>query len=74
MLQQIFGKVVRELRIEKGITQEKLAELADLDRAFIYHLEAGNKEPSLTTIFKISDGLKVSPSVIIGKIDEIRRG
>lgn len=71
MLREFFGKVVREQRLQKGLTQEKLAELADLDRAYIYHLEHGKKEPSLTTIFKIAKGLNIKPGELIERIDKM---
>ncbi|MBP7508453.1 MAG: helix-turn-helix transcriptional regulator, partial [Prolixibacteraceae bacterium] len=59
MIAQTFGNVLCELRKEKNISQEKLAEYCDLDRTYISLLERGLRQPTLTTIFKISSALKI---------------
>lgn len=69
MLVQLFGEVLRELRIAKGISQEKLAEYCDLDRTYISLLERGLRQPTISTIFKIADALNMSPSEIIKKTE-----
>lgn len=38
-----FGQRVKELRLSKGYSQEKLAELSDLDSAYITEIESGNE-------------------------------
>lgn len=37
----IFGRRVREIRLEKGISQERLAELAGIDRSYMGNIERG---------------------------------
>lgn len=54
-----FGNKVREIRKEKGISQEGLAGLADLDRTYIGGIERGIRNPSLKNIGKIAKALKV---------------
>lgn len=71
-IEAIFGKVLRQVREEKGLTQEKLAELADVDRTYIYRLETGKRSPSLDIVFRISDGLKISPGVLLEKVNKLR--
>ncbi len=70
MLSEIFGKVLREMREAKKISQEKLAEYSDLDRTYISLLERGMKQPTITTIFKLAKALKTDPSLIIRKLEE----
>lgn len=65
MLVQLFGEVLRELRVAKGISQEKFAEYCDLDRTYISLLERGLRQPTISTLFKIADALKMPPSDII---------
>lgn len=65
MIVQTFGNVLCELRKEQNISQEKLAEYCDLDRTYISLLERGLRQPTLTTIFKISSALKIRPSKLI---------
>lgn len=54
-----FGKRVRELRKERNITQELLAELAELHRTYIGQIERGEKNISIKNIEKIAQVLEV---------------
>lgn len=65
MIAKTFGIVLREIRIENKLSQEKLAEYCDLDRTYISLLERGHRQPSLTTLFKISKALDIKPSFIV---------
>jgi transcriptional regulator with XRE-family HTH domain len=69
MIEIIFGKVLKEIRTEKGLSQEKLAESSNLDRTYISLLERGLRQPTITTIFKLSQVLKISPSDFIKLIE-----
>jgi len=60
-----FGKNLRKIRTELKISQEKLAEKAELDRTFISILEAGKKNPSLRSIFKLARALDVDPKCLL---------
>ncbi|OQW68839.1 MAG: hypothetical protein BVN34_08280 [Proteobacteria bacterium ST_bin12] len=59
-----FGRVLRKLRLEKGLTQEELGLDAELRRTYISVLELGNQQPSLTTILKVAKALN-KPSYYI---------
>lgn len=56
-----FGNKIREIRKQKGISQEGLAAIADLDRTYIGGIERGIRNPSLKNIGKIAKALKVNP-------------
>ena len=56
-----FGEKVRALRVDKGFSQEKLAELSGLDRTYISDVERGERNISLINITKIANALKVKP-------------
>jgi transcriptional regulator with XRE-family HTH domain len=73
MLESIFGNVLKEVRTTKKISQEKLAEFCDLDRTYISLLERGLRQPTLTTIFKVSKALDIAPSDLIKKIEIINK-
>lgn len=47
-----FGQRVKELRLSKGYSQEKLAEISDLDRTYIPGIEAGKRNVSLVVVEK----------------------
>ena len=56
---RLFAQRVRKLREEQGISQEKLAERAELHRTYIGMVERLERNPSLVCIHKIANGLGV---------------
>lgn len=68
---QSFGRALRELRKEKGLTQEQLGFESDLQRIYVSKLELGQQQPSLTTIFKLANGLSCSATELIRHTEEI---
>jgi len=56
---------VRALRLELGISQEKLAELADLHRNYVGGVERGERNIALLNIVALAHALKVRPSKLI---------
>lgn len=55
-----FGKKVKELRKQKGFSQEALALLCNLDRSYIGSVERGERNISLINIYKIANALNIS--------------
>ncbi|PIY06184.1 MAG: transcriptional regulator [Bacteroidetes bacterium CG_4_10_14_3_um_filter_31_20] len=55
-----FGKNLKRLRLEKGISQESLALSADLDRTYIPSIEKGVRNVSITVVEKLANALNVS--------------
>lgn len=64
-----FGKVLRQLRLEAGLTQEGLGFEADLRRTYVSILELGQQQPSLTTILKLAKALNQTGSALVGMIE-----
>lgn len=56
---EIFIENLKAIRKQKGLTQVMLAELADLSPGMIGDIESGRRNPTLTTIEKISLALDV---------------
>ena len=54
-----FGKRVRQLRDERGLSQERLGELAKVHRTYIGMIERGEKNITLTNIEKLATALRV---------------
>ena len=54
-----FGKRVREIRMNKGISQEKLAEMSGIDRSYMGNIERGEKNVTLKKAYEICDALKI---------------
>lgn len=65
---KVVGSKVRELRMRLGVSQEDLAETADLHRTYIGALERGETNISLVNLVRISRALKVRPSVLLEEI------
>jgi len=65
-----FGHVIRELRNQHNISQEKLALISDMDRTFISLLERGLRQPSLKSILRLSESLKIRPGELIERVVE----
>ena len=58
-LLQDVGRRVAELRVERGLTQEQLAELADVTTRYVQSIEGGTENLTLETIAKLANLLKV---------------
>ena len=66
-----FGFVTRSLRKRVSISQEKLADLCNLDRTYISLIERGLRQPSLSTIFIIAESLSTTPSELIKLVEDV---
>jgi transcriptional regulator with XRE-family HTH domain len=60
-----FGKCLREIRLQKGLSQETLAFNCELDRTYIGSVERGERNISLINIYKIAAALGVSPKDLL---------
>ena len=65
---KVFGNAIRSYRRKAGLTQEKLAERADLHHNFVGEVERGNMECSLTSMVKISEALGVRVKDLVAGI------
>lgn len=70
MIIETFSKVLRELRVNNKLSQEKLAEYCDLDRTYISLLERGQRQPTITTLFKLAHALNISPAEFVKRIEQ----
>ncbi|MDT0630407.1 helix-turn-helix domain-containing protein [Rubrivirga litoralis] len=64
-----FGRSLLRARREKGMSQEALAEAADIHRTFVSFLERGLKQPTLTTLLRLSRALGVPASRFVDEVD-----
>ena len=61
-----LGRNIHNLRTHRGISQAKLAEIADLSITHMSNIESGTKQVSLDALFRIAQALNVSVSQLIG--------
>lgn len=64
-----FGQVLRLVRTEAGLTQEKLAFEAGVQRNYISLLERGLHEPTLSTIVLLAQALNCSATSLISEVE-----
>ena len=58
-IQALFGQHLRKVRLRKGVSQEKLAELAGLHRTYVSSVERGERNISLVNINRLAKALGV---------------
>ncbi|NIF56814.1 helix-turn-helix transcriptional regulator [Enterobacter sp. Ap-916] len=58
-IQALLGQRVKQLRLQKGLSQEALAERCGLDRTYVSGIERGVRNPTLEVLHIIANGLNI---------------
>ena len=66
---KVIGSRVKRQRMEKGMTQQELAERLDVSNAYLSRIERGSAKASLEMIFKISSTLEIPVCLILSGVD-----
>ena len=64
------GKAIRDLRKEKGISQDVLSGFAGIARTHLTMIENGTKQANFETLWKIASALDIRPSELVARIEE----
>lgn len=64
-----FGKVLRALRRDAGLTQEELSFRAEIERNYVSLIERGINQPTIRIIFKLAKALNTKPSKIFAMVE-----
>lgn len=70
-VKEAFSQVIVEVRKEKGVSQERLALEANLDRSYMSKLENAVYQPSLSKILDLADVLGVRAGEIVDRVDAL---
>jgi len=62
-----LGRVIREARLAKGISQENLALLAEVDRSYVGRVERGDNNVAVLTLAKLAKALGISVAKLMQK-------
>ena len=60
MPRTVLGRNINRLRMERGLTQDDLAERAEIDRRYVQRIEAGTANPGIDVICRLRDALHAS--------------
>lgn len=66
-----FAAVLRQLREERGWSQEQLAALAGINRSYLGEVERGRAMPTLTTVSKLAGALEIRLSSLIARCEHV---
>ena len=55
-----LGETIRETRLQQGVSQEKLALLAEIDRSYVGRVERGDNNVAVLTLLKLAQALHIS--------------
>ena len=64
---QAFGVALKAARLERGLSQEDLADRADFDRTYPSLLEHGRRSPSFFMILQLAGALRMEPVVLFAE-------
>jgi DNA-binding XRE family transcriptional regulator len=66
--QVAFGRTVRSVRVERGLSQERLADLCGLHRTYVGGVERGERNVTLATTTQFASGLELTWSELMARV------
>lgn len=66
---KVIGRIIKEKRVQKGMTQDLLSGFAGIARTHLTMIENGTKRPNFETIWKIALALDMKPSELVAEIE-----
>ena len=64
-MRRLVGENVRQLRISRGMTQERLAEVSGFSQQYISDLERGRRNPTVVSLFDLAQALETTPAELV---------
>jgi transcriptional regulator with XRE-family HTH domain len=66
-----LGRKIRDLRLRRGLTVQKLAEATGLSKGFVSQVENGRTSPSLATLYELAKSLETSVAYLVVEEDQV---
>ena len=70
MRSELIGQRLREVRLQRGLSQQEAASRAGISMNSLYHYEKGNKVPSAVVLARLAEVLDVSADYLLGLTDD----
>ena len=71
--ENLFGQRLREARRNRGLEQQKLAEMVGLPPSSISHFESGSRKPSFDNLRALAQKLDVTTDYLLGRVEHMDR-
>lgn len=65
-----FGAIVRQTRVDAGVSQEALADIAQVERSYLGRLERGESQPTLYVLLKVAAALGCEGKSLVGLVED----
>ena len=70
VLLEALGLVLKERRLELGLTQEGVALAAEIDRPFITLIESARKQPTISVLWRLAAAIQLTPADFAARIEK----
>ena len=64
-----FKERLKELRLERNLSQQTLGKIINMSKMAISHWESGHSEPSIAQLIRLAEFFEVSVDFLVGKMD-----
>jgi transcriptional regulator with XRE-family HTH domain len=64
-MRKLVGRNVRRIRLDRGLSQEKLSDLSGFTQQYLSDLERGLRNPTVVTLFELAQALHSTPTDLI---------
>jgi len=68
---KIIGRAIKQSRENKGLSQEVLSGLANIDRSYLSKIELGLRNPTIVLLYKLAKALDINASEILKAAEEM---
>jgi transcriptional regulator with XRE-family HTH domain len=69
-MRRLVGRNVRRVRLEKGLSQERFAELSGFTQQYLSGLENGRRNPTIVTLYELARALDIEHVALVAPDEE----